>query len=832
MSKEWIGEAGARLIKHHQGKRRPAWLWEADGQNLFWRNDAARLFFAQYKKHRPAKNRLRLAKDATPIKGQVRRLLRLGSMGITGLARVRFLIGTKPVSSTCSCTPLELADAQVGLLIVGVDKIPHKFFKYLPQPDPIFTGRDKPDATDNQQRPSSSRNASDQDKGTLSQLMDRLDAHSSLYDPLTDNEEFDVQQFETKEFSIQESDTQSLEHKTPSANDVSNPPTQELLSSDAQTSFAREIEDNTETKTPNEATYQWRVIGREFLKNDDKSTLDAPFEADFAGENVAGDGQHHALSPDSADGQQTEINEDEDVERVAKYNFEELGKILKEKTTSNSNDTFVAGENDRRGVLQSRREIDDINVNNMINLSEEILVLNRLPVGILIFRDQNILFANKAMAELTGSPSISELKANGLEAIFPRTENNTGPVVPALHIVDNNGLEVPVETRLQSINWQDSPALMLWAQQSPATQGADRNARAFVSDLADARHQGYFEIDPNGKVTVISERGAELLQTSRLDMLEQPLTNFIHQDDRKKFADFLEHDIKPSEERPAFFHVRAITEPLTFELFTREKAGIVTGYFGSIEEQDEAALTSTTTKSEIATLVLGRLSRGIRQPLNTILGFSGLIRSEAFGEIENKRYVDYARDIEKAGGDIAQLADEMDEYAHLEDRDYTPDSTSFDMAHLLDECMGLVRNQANVAQVLVRSAVPDDLPFVMADRGSLRQAILNLLASAIAQTSVGKKVILSAQVEDDGSVGVHVRDSSSGPSGVDERFVVFREQDKRGGEAMLALPSSLGLTLTRSLIAVNACTLHVDPSAGTGTLMSLIIPAELLTAPV
>ena len=54
------------------------------------------------------------------------------------------------------------------------------------------------------------------------------------------------------------------------------------------------------------------------------------------------------------------------------------------------------------------------------------------------------------------------------------------------------------------------------------------------------------------------------------------------------------------------------------------------------------------------------------------------------------------------------------------------------------------------ARVLVRSSISEQLPRVRADRSSLGQALLNLLASAIDQTPIGGSVILSAQAEEDG----------------------------------------------------------------------------------
>ena len=98
-----------------------------------------------------------------------------------------------------------------------------------------------------------------------------------------------------------------------------------------------------------------------------------------------------------------------------------------------------------------------------------------------------------------------------------------------------------------------------------------------------------------------------------------------------------------------------------------------------------------------------------------------------------------------------------------------------DLVELLEACLSRVRRQAGDARVLVRSAVSERLPRITADRASLTQGILNLLASAIDQTPPGGSVILSAQREDDGALVVNVRDGGESRKDLGERFVVFRD---------------------------------------------------------
>src|SRR5690606_10283661 len=227
--------------------------------------------------------------------------------------------------------------------------------------------------------------------------------------------------------------------------------------------------------------------------------------------------------------------------------------------------------------------------------------------------------------------------------------------------------------------------------------------------------------------------------------------------------------------------------------------------------------------------MLTRVSRGVRRPLNTIIGFADLIRSAAFGTIENQRYLEYARDIKTAGQEIAALVDELDDIARLKEGSYAAQPAELDLAALLETCVVRVREQAGAARVLVRSAISERLPRIRADRASLRQAVLNLLASAIDQTPPGGTVVLSAQPEENGGVAVNVRDSGGRNADPAERFVVYRDGVGRDGEALVPIRSSVGLALTRSLLAVNTCSLSVDPDIGKGTLFSLLIPADIVT---
>ncbi len=134
MNAHWINSPTARRVLEHWADARPTWLWSGDGQTLLWRNLSARAFQGKAKKQNPWP-----AREAVPIRGQISRLIRLGSLNRASLSRMQFLAGDRPISATCACTPLAMADGQTALMIVDVDPVSAEPGE-LQQPDAALLG--------------------------------------------------------------------------------------------------------------------------------------------------------------------------------------------------------------------------------------------------------------------------------------------------------------------------------------------------------------------------------------------------------------------------------------------------------------------------------------------------------------------------------------------------------------------------------------------------------------------------------------------------------------------------------------------------------------------
>ena len=936
MDHEWIRTPTARLVLLHWADARPAWLWSQDGETLLWRNDAARFFHGRIKKHG-----VKLAPDAVPIKGQIARLIRLGSMGRPSLSRIQFLAGERPISTTCTCTPLDLGDGAIGLLIVGVDPIepelleardhavppatslfppsseilvvnedgqitegtPHALEHYAPVieseglpevPDggtvelagdslrlSRFTASPhdamlllfEPASTDDAQAPRSiaviraeegeaasdealpntietsepmlplglppAEHADDEPvvaeeenwveplppatdtDGTLSSLFDRLADDETLYTPLTAGDEHFAGPPPAPVAELVRA-TEPADEVEPAPETAAVTPLElEAAPDDAEPVVAEPPAEAGTAAAPAEVDViaalidyadeepavtptTWRVIGRGFT-----ATSRAEPEAKPATLVVG------AVSTEPAPTTPTSTPPDaEAVERVSRYNFDELSRIL----TDRVNGQGASPRAEEPEAVQPAVE------GALINLTGETFILNRLPLGILVFRDQQVLFANRALTDLTGYDSIESLRAAGLTAIFP-SEEAVGPVT---RLVRRDGSLAPVNARLQSITWHGRPALMLSASTAETRLGHEAAVRSFAELAAEISDDGFLAADRAGIVTSVSLHGRIVLGLTEEEIVGRPLAAFVDPAQLGDLKTFLERPARFAETaRPAILFAGGNSN-IRLSLFAEGQAGIVAGYFALLRKHPAPLTTAApprpTADEDVEPSMLRRVSQSVRRPLNAVIGFADMIRDGA----DRQRTIEYAQDIKTAGTEIANFVDELDDYARLREGRYPAAPDDLDLANLLEGCLARVRKQAGEARVLVRSAVSERLPRITADRASLTQGILNLLASAIDQTPVGGSVILSAQREDDGAVIVNVRDGGETRRDLGERFVVFRDGTGKDGEALQPVRSSVGLALTRSLLAVNALKLSVDPLVGTGNMFSLLIPADLV----
>ncbi|HYC14066.1 MAG TPA: ATP-binding protein, partial [Stellaceae bacterium] len=240
----------------------------------------------------------------------------------------------------------------------------------------------------------------------------------------------------------------------------------------------------------------------------------------------------------------------------------------------------------------------------------------------------------------------------------------------------------------------------------------------------------------------------------------------------------------------------------------------------------ELAELANRTKSEF----LANMSHELRTPLNAIIGFSEIVAGELFGPIGGKRYAEYARDIHASGIHLLSIISDILDLSKIEAGRRELLETVVDLYDAAESSLRLVRGRADNGGVALVNEVSGDLPYITADERGVKQMLLNLLSNAVKFTPESGRVAVTAELRDDGSLAVAVRDSGIGiaPENIARALAPFSQVDSSFSRRYEG--TGLGLPLVKSLIELHGGRLELESTVGKGTVATVVFPASRVCA--
>jgi PAS domain S-box-containing protein len=485
-------------------------------------------------------------------------------------------------------------------------------------------------------------------------------------------------------------------------------------------------------------------------------------------------------------------------------------------------------------------------------------ILDRLPIGILVYRLNNLIYANKAFLDWTGYQTLEVLaEAGGLDSLF--IETKTEPDAPegrngkTLSITTVNGKQKPVEGRLFTVSWNGENALVLMIntqvvseERSKSTETAPRRVREENNELRavlDTATDGVLVLDRAGRVLSANRSAEALFGYDAADFTELTFGDLFAPESRRSVADYLE--------RLARGAAAGILETGRDAIGRVKQGGLVPLYvtIGRIEDGDklcavlrdvtawkrteeelinarQQAERASTAKSEF----LAKISHEIRTPLNAIIGFSEVMMDERFGAIGNERYKQYLKDIHSSGGHLISLLNDLLDLSKIEAGKLELTFVSVNLNDLVQQCVAIMQQQANKERVIIRTSLPVSLPQIVADARSVRQITLNLLSNSIKFTGAGGQVIVSTAVNDDNEIVLRVRDTGVGMSEKELQTALEPFRQLATSARWGASGTGLGLPITKALSEANHARFRITSQVDEGTLVEVAFPATRVLA--
>ena len=496
-------------------------------------------------------------------------------------------------------------------------------------------------------------------------------------------------------------------------------------------------------------------------------------------------------------------------------------------------------------------------------------LIDRLPIGVLVCRQNDILFANGTLLDMLDYGDLDELKAaGGLDELFvPQSDladrpRDDRPSDRSLGLRRRDGDALAVDARMYRVPWNNGSALMITARETETAPAAVEtnvsdvmasalNARKAAEDrsaeleaILETATDGVVVMDRDGTILTVNRSAEALFGAERDALVGKAITAFLAPESHRTLLDYLDglanygvasvlndgREVIAQVDENAFL-------PL-FVTIGRLGAGDGEKFCAVLRDitqwkKAEEELVNAKRQAEEANSqksdFLARISHEIRTPLNAIIGFSEVMMEERFGEVGNAKYREYLADIHTSGAHIMSLINDLLDLSKIEAGKMEMSFEAVNLATVITECVALMQPQANRDRVIIRSSLPKIVPQVVADKRSIRQIILNLLSNAVKFNIAGGQVIISTSLDDSGEVSMRVRDTGVGMSerDVEAALEPFRQlHTARAG----TMGSGLGLPLTKALVEANRATFRIESAPDEGTLVQITFPTTRVLA--
>ena len=476
------------------------------------------------------------------------------------------------------------------------------------------------------------------------------------------------------------------------------------------------------------------------------------------------------------------------------------------------------------------------------NPGDLVALIDRLPIGVMVFRDAKTLFANRTLLDLLGHSDLAALQAAGEgDRLFASPGGESSAKGDALKLRGKDGAEIPVDARAIAISWAGGPAVMvalrrgldLEARTAIAKVEAERQARDDDSRTAEALMQGsesgFLRLDAAGHI-VWANAAAESLLGRRIGAGPQTALAALLPENASQAASAALDDLQQADAPASRVDINYDSQgPKRLSLI--RLGDRATGAVGALiedlapERERTATLESERAEalraSQLKSETLARISHEIRTPLHAILGFVEVMMEQRFGPIGNERYREYLRDIHASGQHVVSLANDLLDIAKIESGKLDLNFGPVDANRVIRDCLALLQPQAAQEHVIVRTSLHEELPRVLADERALRQIILNLVSNAVKFNAPGGQVIVSTDLGEAGQALIRVRDTGLGmdEKELSDAMLPFTQlgPKKQGG-------TGLGLPLTKALAEANHARFVIHSEKRQGTLVELTFP--------
>jgi two-component system cell cycle sensor histidine kinase PleC len=243
---------------------------------------------------------------------------------------------------------------------------------------------------------------------------------------------------------------------------------------------------------------------------------------------------------------------------------------------------------------------------------------------------------------------------------------------------------------------------------------------------------------------------------------------------------------------------------------------------GNAKSESDRARYRAESASRSKSQFLANMSHELRTPLNAILGFSEMIASRRFAELE--KHFEYADHIHKSGDHLLALINDILDLAKIEAGALALRESDVDVGLVIADEVALVEPKAQSANCTITLEISDRLPLVFADERAIKQIVLNLLSNALKFTPEGGCITAFAQITAGAALCFGVADTGVGIAAEDQVKVFENFGQGRHDVVLQDKGTGLGLPIVKGLAEAHGGRVELESEIGKGTRVTIYMP--------
>lgn len=246
--------------------------------------------------------------------------------------------------------------------------------------------------------------------------------------------------------------------------------------------------------------------------------------------------------------------------------------------------------------------------------------------------------------------------------------------------------------------------------------------------------------------------------------------------------------------------------------------------YRTIKSQNKKIVAADKIKNEF----LASVSHELRTPLNAIIGFSDILTSQVYGDLNDKQ-VTYVKDIQIAGIQLLGMVNEILDISKIEANAIKLVKRYFEVSRpVIETCnilMPLIKNK----NINLSYHIDKDID-IFADYQKIQQVLYNLLSNAIKYTPDKGSIVITV-TNSAKKVRFSIKDSGIGIDKKDQKRIFGKFVQLEDAFYKKETSTGLGLTITKQLVEMHKGTIKIISEKGKGAEFIVTLPIELVEEP-